>query len=362
MSIIEEKNTALAVITPQNVAQYFTSEGLDPIIEKIRAEVKAFKPDISTDAGRKKIGSMSRKVASAKVALDDLGKELVSGLKAQTGAVDTERKRMRDTLDALRDEVRQPLTDWETKEEQRTEEHKKFIEGLNALIILPLEPAIDDMQKRLDSIPAYKERDFQEFSDLAKTAIHLAEMTLTSKIAAMIKQKEDAAELERLKAAEAFRLQKERDDKIAKDAAEAAAAEEAKRAQAIIDKAEQDRKDAEARAKKAEDDAAAAAQKAEDDRIEAEQIAENKRIAATKKANDDQAAAVQAERDRAAAVKKAEDDAAAKRESNKKHCAKINNAALNAIQAVIDTSPSDPAKGVVEAIAKGLIPHVTIAY
>ncbi|OWK42168.1 hypothetical protein FRUB_04246 [Fimbriiglobus ruber] len=75
---------------------------------------------------------------------------------------------------------------------------------------------------------------------------------------------------------------------------------------------------------------------------------------------------MQAERARVDAARKAEADASAKREADKKHKSKVNNEALNGIVAhcnsdTVDVTP-EIAKAVVEAIAKGLIPHVKIRY
>lgn len=62
---------------------------------------------------------MARKVASSKTAFDAHGKELKEQYTVITSKIDADRKLFRDQCDALRDEIRKPLTDWENLEKQR---------------------------------------------------------------------------------------------------------------------------------------------------------------------------------------------------------------------------------------------------
>jgi hypothetical protein len=110
-TILEEKN-ALAVFGEGNAER---------LINDIRNEVLPIVCDVETAKGRKEIASLAHKVSRSKTALDSLGKNLVADWKAKSKAVDAERKYIRDSLDALRDEVRQPLTDWEDAERARAE-------------------------------------------------------------------------------------------------------------------------------------------------------------------------------------------------------------------------------------------------
>src|SRR5690606_30208205 len=132
--VIEKESTELVTLPPQESALevYQQPSGLDPYIERIRAEVAGHVPDLTTDKGRKAVASLAFKVRKSKTALDNLGKQLVDDLKEIPKKIDAERKRMRDTLDALADEVRQPLTDWEAAEEQRTDAHKQAINHMRA--------------------------------------------------------------------------------------------------------------------------------------------------------------------------------------------------------------------------------------
>ena len=111
LAIIENKAITAAEV-------FATPDSLTSLIQGIRAEVETEAPDLSTAASRQRIASLAYKVARSKTALDELGKQLVSEWKTKSAAVDKERKRVRDELDALRDQVRKPLTDWEDEQER----------------------------------------------------------------------------------------------------------------------------------------------------------------------------------------------------------------------------------------------------
>ncbi|MEW2869587.1 hypothetical protein AB1A95_33100, partial [Pseudomonas aeruginosa] len=120
---VPAKETALQV--------YSTANGLDPFLAKIREEIDGFVPDVTTRKGREAIASIAYKVARSKTALDNVGKELVAELKEVPKKVDAERKRMRDLLDHWQAEVRQPLTEWEQREEMRKAKHQAGIDQIN---------------------------------------------------------------------------------------------------------------------------------------------------------------------------------------------------------------------------------------
>lgn len=98
---------------------YKSPEGLQPFVEHVRNAVASLVADTSTAKGRAEIKSMAFAVTRSKTALDNLGKTVVDELKAIPKLVDANRKAMRDALDALAEQVRKPLTDWEAQESER---------------------------------------------------------------------------------------------------------------------------------------------------------------------------------------------------------------------------------------------------
>lgn len=361
--------TQLAELPPAETALdvYSKPGGLDPWLDKIRAEVTGHVPDLKTKKGRDAIASRAHKVGKAKVALDDIGKELVAKLKDVPKKIDAERKRMRDLLDALKEEVRAPLTAWEQAEDDRVQRHKDAIEGIVALVVDSGEPA-ESIRAALAAVEAVAiGPEWEEFEPEAARTKDKALTNLRDRLAARVKYDAEQAELARLRADAAAREQKDREERIAREAEEKARRDAEAAAQA--EREASARREAEARA--AADNARRDAELAEQRRIAAEKQAELDRLAALER---ERVASEQAERDRIQAaedarqaeikrqtdVKAAEEAEAARREADKAHKGKVNRAALDAL--VAGGMPEDCARQAVTLIAKGLIPSIRITY
>ena len=119
----EEKAKDLIAIDPESMDlqphDLFQAGGTEDLISRIEEEARSVLPDVTTPKGRKAVASNASKVARSKTYLDGLGKELVASLKQQSKLIDEERRRMRTRLSELKTEVRQPLTDFETREKAR---------------------------------------------------------------------------------------------------------------------------------------------------------------------------------------------------------------------------------------------------
>jgi hypothetical protein len=355
------ESTELVVIDKLTPAAIFGPGGVDDILAKIAREVRSQHTDISTKAGREAVASLAYKVARSKSALDKMGKDLGESHYKSWKAITAERARIEKELDALKEEVRKPLTEWENAEKQRIEDHEKAILDMEALLDFGAGyPTAALIKERIDALAARPARQWQEFVQRASDVSLRVGKQLEDQHAAAVQREAEAAELARLRAEEIARQQKERDDRIAAEAAELARAEaEAKakheaeaaaaKAAAERERVEQEKAAALARAEKAEADKKAAAEKAERDAREAAEAAERNRLAA-----------IEQERKRVADEKAREAAETAKREADKKHRARINNEALAAIVALgID---AELAKTVVAAIARGEVPHTKMVY
>lgn len=375
----------LVVLEQLKPLEVFTTKGVDDVLDRITREARSHLLDISTPDGRKQIASLAYKIAKSKTYLDEMGKDLVAEQKKQLALVDAERKRIRDTLDGLKEEIRAPLTEWENREEARVRAHETALAAIPESASYGQTETATTLAARLGFLQEYPARDWQEFEARATAALD-AEIARTIKLHdAATKREAEQAELERMRREKEEREQRERDERIAAEAAakakaeaeekarkeaeaeaakvkaerEAAAAREAA-IQREKEEAERQKAGAEARAKRAEEDRLAAVAKAQADRKSAEEKTEADRKAAAEQAQRDADAAARREREKIEAEKKAEADAAAKREADKAHRGKINSEALAAFLAA-GLSP-ESSKAAVGAIAKGLIPHVTISY
>jgi hypothetical protein len=309
----------LEKIEQMDAVEVFKKGGVDPILDAIREAVDSHVPDTSTTKGRKAIASLSSKVSSARARLEEAGKSLVIDIKKEAATIDAERKRIREELAEIRDKAREPLTLWEKEEEERVEAQRL---------------AEEVMQAHIEAINMNEMFDKEKEIAVREAAI--------ARVEEERKQKEEADRLER------ERIEREAKIKLkAEEEAKLKAQEEIERIkrekQEAIDRAEKDRLQAIEDIKNAE--------------IEAAKVAERKRI----EAEQEKDRAIQAERDRIEAEKLADKIATEKREADKKHKAKINNAALEAIISCCGLN-KDQAKKTITAIAKGEVPHVHITY
>lgn len=233
------ETTELAELPPQETALevYSKPSGLEPWLDKIRAEVAGHVPDMSTKKGREAIASLAFRVRKVKTALDGMGKQLVDDLKDVPKRIDAERKRMRDTLDALAEEVRAPLTEWEAAEEARQQRHQQAIEWFRLradehrdLDAAELRATIEQVNARAVDVS------WEEYEAEAHRVKARALDALAQALVAREKLDAEQAELARLRAAEVEREQKEREERIADEQA-AAAAEAARREEDMAHKA-----------------------------------------------------------------------------------------------------------------------------
>lgn len=309
---------ALIPLESVNAVEVFTGGGLDDLLARIRAEAVTLVPNVKTAAGRKEIASIAYKVSRSKTAIDDAGKALVADLKKQSGDIDSARKKARDTLDALRDEVRKPLTDWEAEQQRIERERVEAEERARA----EAEAArLADIARREEEIRAREE------------AVRVAEEAERQRVAA------ENAERERVQ--REARLQAE-------------AAENAKReATAAIERAEREAREANERATR---EAAEAEQREKDAAARAEREKAEAVAAAERRARDEADRAERERQARADAQRKEEEARAADVE----HRRAINRAAVAALVAL--GVSEEAAATVITAIVQGKVPAVAIRY
>lgn len=317
----------LVVIEKKNAMAVFTNnDQLDPLIEAIEKEARSLVPDVTTKKGRDAIASMAHKVARSKTYIDNAGKDLVAELKALPKQIDESRRVVRERLDALKDEVRRPLTEWEAEQERIKAE-----EAMNAL--------------HAEALAMNEEFDRQ----LAARIESDHEMALLMNDAFDREQADKAAEDERQRIAH--------EEEIKRLAAAAAVREVEQRAQREREEAAHREAVLKAQAEQAERYRIAAEQKAEADKqaaIEAE------RRKAQEEADRIRREAEQREQDRLAEEKRKADEQA-RREADVKHRKAVGTEIVKALLA--NTSLTrDQAIEVLTAVKDGRIPHTGISY
>lgn len=318
--------TDLVVIEKQNAMAVFTTkEQLDPIIETIEKEARSLVPDVSTRKGRDAIASMAHKVARSKTYIDNAGKDLVAELKALPKQIDESRRIVRERLDALKDEVRRPLTEWEAEQERIKAE-----EAMNAMHAEALE-----MNIRFD----------QELA---------AKFEADHEMALLMNKDYDRDREEQRRQAE--QAQREHEERIKREAAEQARRDAEAKHKAEIEAAA--RREAEEKAR---------AELAERQRVEAEQRAAREKQEAEERARREKEEAVAAERRRqeeaeaarlAEEQRKAEEEA--RRAADKEHRRTVNRRVYADL--IAQGIPEEFAQKAVLAIAGGKVQHAHIKY
>ncbi|WP_442592525.1 hypothetical protein ACSBPU_13060 [Parapusillimonas sp. JC17] len=357
--VLEQESTELELLpSPETALEvYQQPKGLDPYIDRIRAEVVGHEPDVSTDKGRKAIASLAFKVRRAKSALDALGKEQVDRLKDIPKKIDAERKRMRDELDALAEEVRRPLDEWQAAEDARIAEHKSNVAWFGQQVDAWAGSDAVTIREAIASVQAVKIGDpWQEFETEALRAKAAALESLTAALADREKYESERAELAELRRKQAEQEQKDREARIAQEAAEKARQEAEAQAQAEREAAA--RREAQAKA---------AAEQAERDRLEAierqrqaEARAEAEKLAAEQRAKDAAEAARLAEIERQQQEQARIEVEQRRREADQQHRLKLMGEAKHALMGMNITE--ELARAIVLKIARGEVPNVTINF
>ncbi|HGV0230959.1 TPA: hypothetical protein ACNFRK_001125 [Klebsiella pneumoniae] len=319
--------TDLVVIEKKNAMAVFTNnDQLDPLIEAIEKEARSLVPDVTTKKGRDAIASMAHKVARSKTYIDNAGKDLVAELKALPKQIDESRRVVRERLDALKDEVRRPLTEWEAEQER--------IKAEEAMLALHVEALA--MNEEFDRQLAARIESDHEIALLMNDAF-------------------DRVQAE--KKAEAERQRIFREEEMVRRAEEKAKREAAEQAQREIDAAAAREREAilaKERAEREQREAAERAEREKQDAIEAE------RRKAQEEADRIRREAEQREQARLAEEKRKADEQA-RREADVKHRKTVGTDIVKAL--VANTSITrDQAIEVLTAVKDGRIPHTGISY
>jgi hypothetical protein len=367
----------LVTLEPANAIALFTEgEGVEAMLADIRKQATSLVPDLSTAKGRKEVASIAFSVAKTKTYLDGFGKELTDKYKEIPKRIDANRKLIRDTLDALKDEVRAPLTKFEEAETARVAALQARLARLNELgSAASVEIAAANLQTMLLEVEQTALDDtWQELLPQATVAKELAAKRLGETLAARQKYEAEQAELEQLRqkqaeqeridrerliaeqAAEQARLQEENRQRVEREAAQHREQEAQRQAQAAQQAAEQARRDSEASElarQQAEARRIAEAEQAELRRQEAEHHAALHAEAVAARAAEQERQRIEQD----LARKQQEDE---RRAAEKEHRRTVNREVLLDFIAIgMDEAMAIKA---ITAIAKGEVAHPSIRY
>ena len=352
----------IQVLEQNVIVQAFATQGGSLLlVDRIAEEVRKHVPDVTTKKGRDAIGSLAAKVSKSKTIAEKYAKDLVAEEKARIKLVDDDRIQFVKRMDALRDEILAPRDAWEQAEKDRVAKHEHHIATIRMVsalataadsewTALTIKEAIETLENRvIDS-------SFEEYEEQAKLAKFETLEVLRKALIAREKYEAEQVELERLRIAEQQRIQQEREAQIAREAAEKATREAEEKARLEAERVQREKAESEQREArlKAEKEAAL---------LREEQL-KQQAIEREKQAEIDRQNAIEAERKRieqeaqakAEAARKAEEARLANVEHRKQICSE-------ALKGLTDLGLSvDQGKAVLNAINKGLVPHVSIKF
>lgn len=249
-SIKVEEDYSVTVVNKASLLSFF-KEGanLDAIYNVVQAKARALVADVTTADGVSKIKSTARQIASIKKRVDDIGKDVVAELKDLPKQIDANRKKWREDMEALQEEIRRPVTEIENRQAEIEE-----IRATHGKLALSGSEEIKAAIEMLDKIELTGDK-WKESLEDATAAVTAEKGALEVMLNAALKKEAEARELEELrkKQEEAERIIREQ--KI-REEAERKAREEAE-ARAAAEKARLEREKAEAERKAAEAEKAA---------------------------------------------------------------------------------------------------------
>lgn len=249
-SIKIEEDYSVTVTHKENLLSFFKDgANLDGLYNVVEIKARALVADVTTKEGVSQIKSTARQIASIKKRVDDLGKDIVAELKDLPKQIDANRKKWREDMEALQDEIRKPVTEIENRQAEIEE-----IRATHGKLALSGSEEIKAAIETIDKIELTGDK-WKESLDAAAAAVKAEKGALEVMLNAALKKEAEARELEELrkKQEEAERIIREQ--KI-REEAERKAREEAE-ARAAAEKARLEREKQEAERKAAEAEKAA---------------------------------------------------------------------------------------------------------
>ncbi|WP_339231152.1 hypothetical protein MHH62_14140 [Pseudomonas sp. FSL L8-0168] len=344
-------------ISEETAPAVYVQNGLKPFLQMIKDEVSGEVPDLSTLKGRERIASLAFTVSKRKAAVEKPGRDYLRKIKELPKVIEQELKQFVDGANALRDEIRQPLTDWENAEQARKDRHVDNIQAIKDLEVFGATPTAAALAQTIAQLEAIELGDsWEEFLPEAAQAKDRTLSLLRAMHAERIQHEAEQAELTQLRLEREARDKKDNEDRIAREAAEEAtrlAEKKASDEKAAAEKRENDLKLQAAEAERK-------AEQAKREKVEADQKAERDRLQAIE---DQKKAVEQARLDEIVRANAAADEILRQQQERQADVAHKSKILGEAKQALIGMNISEElAKAIILKIARGEVPNVSIQF
>lgn len=185
---------AVNVTMKEGLTAFFSDgKNLDELYAGIEKTARGLVADPLTKEGASQIKGCARQLASLKKKIDDIGKDVVAELKDLPKKIDANRKKFRDSMEALQDDIRRPVTEIENREDE--------IEGIKNTHVRLAGANSDQLKAEIDAIraiPLTEER-WHESLEKATVAIDGEAKALELLKDAALKREAEARELDKLR-------------------------------------------------------------------------------------------------------------------------------------------------------------------
>lgn len=164
VSVLENVTADSLVILDTKLKKY----GWETTLENIKTKVMAMAgTDVSTEKARKDIISAAFKVSQSKVFLEKMLKKREAELKEAIKPYENGRKNLVTFLDALRDDVRRPVTEWETEDKRRTDILKNSLNAIRDARFVQPAATSSDIAALIEEVKKSATLNFAEFKEEA---------------------------------------------------------------------------------------------------------------------------------------------------------------------------------------------------
>lgn len=216
----ESKMTNSELIEIKNIApEIFRDEqAVKKLIEGVKKAVSNEGFDMNLKKDRKLLASLAMKVAKSKTGLDEIGKNYVAGVKAEIKKIDTVRAYARNELDAIKQDLRKPLTEWEAVEKERVQALESLITHIKEKKRFykenPLSETVEEISSYLTTLEGLFHHEWQEYLHDAINTIKEAYEQTEKALEQRKRFDEDQKELQELRELQLAQRKKEEEAKL----------------------------------------------------------------------------------------------------------------------------------------------------
>lgn len=333
----------IIVVEEYKASEIFSENGKAMIMDRLK-EVTSEPQDITTEAGRKKINSVARKIGGLRTKINDYKKSSTEEWRKLINDANANAKDILDAVDAFKDEYRRPLAEYEEAEKERKQTIENSIQVVCDFQTVSID-GVSQAEHFLSSLLEAKNLEYMEFQSIFDAEYAKAEIYLNDQLAHHKKLEEQRKELER--------IEQERQEAAARQKAEEMQRKAEEEARLKIEREKQEQADRIKQDEIRKERERISAEEAEKQRIRDEHEAEKRRI---QKEHDDAMAKERAEKEK---IEREKREAQA-RAADKEHKKSIHRDILSAMVDLGITD--DQAKDFIRNVVSGKVPHIKIQY